>query len=114
MRTRLGHATSAVLAGVEVDVCGPDVTGSRARSTAEHAPAPVLAHAKPGDMYATMTDVPDGPVTACAIGLPGDLSDPGLQRRVLPHLDKIDVRCAPVEAPDDVVVVEVPPFPRLD
>jgi hypothetical protein len=29
-------------------------------------------------------------------------------------MDKVEVRCTPVAPDQDVVVVEVPPFPRLD
>ena len=147
VRTRLGHATSAVLAGVEVDVRGPDVTGlalalgassasSRSSCAAwwrqpvpnaqvivlpgrvpstnalvinrniqsaivrfarqidgEHAPAPVLAHAKPGDMYATMTDVPDGPVPRARLACPRFVRPrPAAPRAAAPRQDRRAVR----------------------
>jgi hypothetical protein len=79
----------------------------------EQAPKNVLAHFKPGDMYATVRDVPDGDASACAIGLPDKL-DEALARKVRDHMDKVEVRCVPVTPDQVVVVVEVPPFPRLD
>jgi hypothetical protein len=80
----------------------------------EHAPPGVLAHARPGDLYATMTQVPEGPASACAIALPADLADPELGRKIMPNLDKIEVRCVPIGPKDQVVLVEVPPWPRFD
>jgi predicted Ser/Thr protein kinase len=79
----------------------------------EQAPKNVLAKFKPGDMYATVRDVPDGEASACAIGLPDKL-DEALARQLRTHMDKVEVRCTPVAPDQDVVVVEVPPFPRLD
>ena len=79
----------------------------------EQAPKNVLAKLQPGDMYATVRDVPDGEASACAIGLPDQL-DEALARRLRDHMDKVEVRCVPVAPDQDVVVVEVPPFPRLD
>jgi hypothetical protein len=80
----------------------------------EHAPAPVVGRARPGDMFATMNEVPKGATTACAIGLPPDLSDRELNRKLSENLTKIEVRCVPIASDADVVVVEVPPWPRLD
>jgi hypothetical protein len=80
----------------------------------EHAPPPVITSAQPGDMFATMTEVPEGVASACAVGLPGDLSDSELQRKVNAQMEKIEVRCVPIPKGADVVVVEVPPWPRFD
>ena len=82
--------------------------------TAERAPPVVLKNAHAGDLYATIAGVPQGAATACAISLPQDLDDPALWRRVQAHLDKIEVRCQPLAPSDEAVVVEVPPWPRLD
>ena len=79
----------------------------------EQAPKNVLAKFKPGDMYATVRDVPDGEASVCAIGLPDKL-DEALARQLHTHMDKVEVRCTPVAPDQDVVAVEVPPFPRLD
>jgi hypothetical protein len=79
----------------------------------EHAPKEIVAAAQPGDLFATMTDVPDGTASACALGLP-ELSDEELERKLYAHLDRIQVICVPI--PDDagLVTIQVPPFPRLD
>ena len=80
----------------------------------EHAPPAVVGVARAGDMFATMTEVPEGVASACAVGLPPDLSDSDLDAKVKRNLDKIEVRCTPIPAGATVVVVEVPPWPRLD
>jgi predicted Ser/Thr protein kinase len=79
----------------------------------EHAPKPVVAVARPGDLFATMTEVPEGVASACALGLP-DLSDQELERKLLSHLDRLQMICVPIPARTDVVAIEVPPLPRLD
>jgi predicted Ser/Thr protein kinase len=79
----------------------------------EHAPPPVVARARAGDMFATMHEVPEGAATACAVGLPADLSDPELESKINANLAKIEIRCTPIPADAEAVVVEVPPWPRL-
>jgi hypothetical protein len=79
----------------------------------EHAPKPVVAAARVGDLFATMTEVPDGVASACALGLP-ELSDQELERKLLSHLDRLQMICVPIPARSEVVVIEVPPLPRLD
>jgi predicted Ser/Thr protein kinase len=84
------------------------------KPSAERAPAAVLQLVRDGDLYATVSGVPEGSASACAVSLPLQLADDDLWRKVQTHLDKIEVRCEPL-APDAVaVVVEVPPWPRLD
>jgi hypothetical protein len=80
----------------------------------ERAPAPVVKLARPGDMFATMNEVPEGPVSACAIALPSDIADPQLGKKIDANLDKLRIECVPVPDGAEAVVVEVPPFPRLD
>ena len=80
----------------------------------EHAPAPVMGLRRAGDMLATMNEVPEGVATACAIGLPADLSDRDLDAKINANLAKIEVRCEPIPAGAEAVVVQVPPWPRLD
>jgi predicted Ser/Thr protein kinase len=80
----------------------------------EHAPPVVLARAKRGDVYAAVPGVPEGTSSACAIGFPTDVTDPDLDQKIAAHLDKLEVRCVPIGERDEVVVVEVPPFPRFD
>jgi hypothetical protein len=79
----------------------------------EHAPSQVVAAARPGDLFATMTEVPDGTASACAFGL-ADLSDEELQRKLYAHLDKLQVICTQIPEDAELVTIEVPPFPRLD
>jgi hypothetical protein len=79
----------------------------------ERAPDAARAVARAGDMYATMNEVPEGAATACAIGLPADLSERDLPARINANLAKIEVRCTSIPAGAEAVVVEVPPWPRL-
>ncbi len=80
----------------------------------EHGPAAVVARARPGDMFATMNAVPEGTATACALGLPADLADRDLDRKLNANLGKLEVRCEPIATDAEAVVVHVPPWPRLD
>jgi len=80
----------------------------------EHAPPAVVGRARAGDMFATMNEVPEGAATACAIGLPADLSDRDFDAKLYANLVRIQVRCEPIPTGADVVVVEVPPPPRMD
>jgi hypothetical protein len=48
----------------------------------ERAPAPVVKEARTGDMFTTMTEVPQGVATACALALPVDLADPTIIRKI--------------------------------
>ena len=79
----------------------------------EHAPKPVVAVAQPGDLFVTVPNVPDGLVSACAMGLP-EMSDEDLTHKVMSRLDKIPVTCMPIPERAEVMIIEVPPFPRLD
>jgi hypothetical protein len=79
----------------------------------EHAPQEIVDAARPGDLFATMTEVPDGLASACAFGLP-DLADGELERKMQAHLDKIPVICTVIPDAADLVTLEVPPFPRLE
>jgi hypothetical protein len=65
-------------------------------------------------MFATMHEVPEGAATACAIGLPADLSDRDLDAKFNANLARIEVRCEPIPAGVDAVMVQVPPWPRFD
>ena len=46
--------------------------------------------------------------------LPKKMDDAGFEGPVRQHADKIPVRCVPLRANDDVIVIEVPPWPRFD
>jgi predicted Ser/Thr protein kinase len=80
----------------------------------EQGPPAVIGGARPGDIFATMNEVPEGVATACAIGLPADLAERDLDRKINANLAKIEVRCEPIPTGAEAVVVEVPPWPRLD
>ncbi|NVB83208.1 MAG: carboxypeptidase regulatory-like domain-containing protein, partial [Kofleriaceae bacterium] len=81
----------------------------------EQAPKPVLEKAKLRDLYATMTEVPEGEASACALGLPKDMGPEIVKKLQKPeNLAKITVTCVPIAPTDDVVVVEVMPWPRFD
>jgi hypothetical protein len=84
-----------------------------ARQIDEHAPRQIVGAARPGDLFATMTEVPDGVASACAFGLPG-LWDEELAQKVIKRLERVPVICVPIAADADLVTIEVPPLPRLD
>jgi predicted Ser/Thr protein kinase len=80
----------------------------------EHAPQAVLKIAKRGDLYAAVPEAPEQVASACAISLPSDANDAGMDAKIMANLDRIELRCVTIEEKDEVVLVEVPPFPRLD
>ncbi|MBV8763011.1 MAG: protein kinase [Deltaproteobacteria bacterium] len=106
-----GHVASASLLSM-VELLKTSNVRSARQLEGESAPKPVLAQMKAGDMYATVRDVPDGAASACALGLP-DRSDPTM-KHIDEHLDRIEVKCVDIPKDAEVVVVEVPPFPRID
>jgi hypothetical protein len=77
-------------------------------------PAAIKSHARTGDLWATMPDIPDGDVSVCAVGLPADLSDPTLNAKLMTVLDRFEVHCVLVPATTDPILVETPPAPRFD
>jgi predicted Ser/Thr protein kinase len=77
-------------------------------------PAGVKKLAKAGDLWATVPEIPDGPASVCAVGLPADLSDPQLQATLMKALDRFEVHCLPVPDTTEPIVVETSPAPRLD
>jgi len=80
----------------------------------EHAPADVLRVAKPGDVYVRVPGTPDGQATACGLAIPSEIEDPDFRHKLDANMDRIQVRCVPIGEHDTTVVVEVPPWPRLD
>ena len=74
---------------------------------------PVIAGIKPGDLVAHM-EAPAVAASACAVGLPADLDEPQLDRKVRDNLTKIEVRCVSVPPTATSVILEIPPWPRLD
>jgi hypothetical protein len=68
---------------------------------------------KTGDVVAHM-EAPAVEGSACAIGLPNELDENDLDRKVRDNLGKIEVRCVPVPKAASSVIIEVPPWPRLE
>jgi hypothetical protein len=121
VNTRLANAEVVVLPGrvpstnllaMNRDFRGGSVRWAR-QLEGEHAPKEIVAAAQPGDLFATMTEVPEGSASACALGLP-ELSDEELDHKLDAHLDRIQVICAPIPDGASFVMIQVPPFPRLD
>jgi hypothetical protein len=117
----VGNASVLVLPGAQasttVDKLDLDkrskTVATRLAKSIDSAPSAVTKLARAGDLFATMTAVPDGVATACAVGLPANL-DASVKRVFQVKAKQIEVRCAPIPAKADVVVVEVPPWPRFD
>jgi hypothetical protein len=107
-----GRVASTNLLEMNRDFRGGSVRWAR-QLEGEHAPKEIVAAAQPGDLFATMTEVPEGAASACALGLP-ELSDEELEHKLWAHLDRIQVICAPIPDGASVMTIEVPPFPRLD
>jgi hypothetical protein len=117
--TPVANAQVFIVPGARTNMTALDLTrsvdtasSSLALGVSEHAPQSVIQKARSGDLYVTISNAPEGEASACAVGLPAELADEDLWRKVMSHLDKIEVRCQPVT--DDVAIVEVPPWPRLD
>lgn len=83
---------------------------------AEQASPRVHEKSKPNDLYALVTEVPEGEASACSFPLPQRLDDPELQEAMQKpeNLAKIPVTCVPVSATDEIVVISVQPWPRFD
>jgi hypothetical protein len=79
----------------------------------EHAPKQVVAVARPGDLFATITSAPEGLASACAMALP-ELSDADMRRKFNAQLDKIPMTCTVIPEGAELVMIEVSPLPRLD
>lgn len=70
------------------------------------------AVAKAGDLTVRL-GAPDGEASACATALPDDFGDPDLRRKLDSNYSKLMLTCVPI-TDDEVLAIEVPPFPRLD
>jgi predicted Ser/Thr protein kinase len=121
VNTKLANAEIVVLPGkvpsmnalaINQQFRGGSVRNAR-QLEGEHAPKQVVGAARPGDLFATVTDVPEGIASACALGLP-EISDAEVERKLMAHLDKIQVVCTVIPEHGDVVTIEVPPMPRFD
>jgi hypothetical protein len=79
----------------------------------EHAPSQLVGAARPGDLFARMTEVPDGVASACARALP-ETFDEEFMRKSDAQLDKLQVICTEIPENAELVTIEVPPPPRFD
>jgi predicted Ser/Thr protein kinase len=84
----------------------------QAAPISEAAPAAVRAQARSGDLLSTIRVSPTTAST-CVVGYPAVTSDL-TEDKLRAHEDLVPVSCIEVPQDRDVVVVEVPPFPRLD
>lgn len=79
----------------------------------EHTPREVVAAARPGDLLLTVTDVPEGVVSVCAIGS-HETYDESFARKRDAHPERIQMTCALVPEDGTPVTIAVPAVPRLD
>jgi hypothetical protein len=81
----------------------------------EEAPPATREMFRAGDAVLTFDQVEAGEVTACAIGIPGNIMDDAYRERVNRHVFAMEAGCVTFAAsgPDQVVLVEVPPMKRL-
>jgi hypothetical protein len=73
-----------------------------------------LGKLRPGDLVAHFDDARSGEVTACVVGISGDLKDPVIARKVFAHADELELRCETAGPDDKAIVVEAPPQKRFD
>jgi predicted Ser/Thr protein kinase len=106
------HAAAMPSTMRDVFALSASMQGVQAFPVDETAPSAVLAKARSGDLVAT-TPAPAGSANVCAIGFPADISD-ARRAEIRAHADAVPVSCVGLPEATDVVVVEVPPFPRLD
>jgi hypothetical protein len=80
----------------------------------EAVPKDAAGKTRAGDLVAELTDVVGGDVTACVVGLHGDLKDPAVGRKIQEHRDELAVKCVVATPADRVIVVDAPPQKRFD
>jgi predicted Ser/Thr protein kinase len=82
--------------------------------TGETAPKEVAQQFHNGDLIAHFANVPEGQLTACAIGLPSDLQDEVLANKIRKHRGELEMRCETVDGDAKSVVINTPPTKNLD
>jgi hypothetical protein len=82
--------------------------------TGEQVPEAVRDKARPGDLLAHFTNVRDGDLTVCAIGINGDISDPAFARAIQAHVRELQLKCELVAPGDHAIVLDAPPQKRFD
>ena len=98
---RLPHG----LAAATVELCRP---------VDERSPPTVRALARTGDLFASSASAIEGASTACALGLPSNLADADLDHNFRTNMAKLQLICKPVPPTGEPVLLEVPPWPRLE
>jgi len=71
-------------------------------------------HLAAGDLVVELTEVPDEPVSACAVALVDGLARRETSDKLRAHMDDLEVRCVPIASNAASVVVETPPQRRID
>ncbi|MEO8842467.1 MAG: serine/threonine-protein kinase [Kofleriaceae bacterium] len=82
--------------------------------TGETVPKEAAKQYRSGDLIAHFTDVPEGQLTACAVGLPADLQDEVLSNKIRKHRGELEMRCETVDGDATFVLINTPPTKNLD
>src|SRR5262249_4610446 len=72
----------------------------------EQIPKDAIGQVRPGDLVAKFANVPNGDITACAIGLAGDMMDREAMRKIQKHVAELELRCVFGAADTKVLVIE--------
>ena len=80
----------------------------------EKIPQVAIDQIKPGDLLAHFGNVPPGEVTACGIGISGDLMDRAQMQRMQNHVKELEIGCETISGDTKIVVVSAPPQKRFD
>ncbi|MDB4958692.1 MAG: Serine/threonine kinase [Myxococcales bacterium] len=80
----------------------------------EQIPQALFDKVHSGDVVAHFKNTPAGELTACAIGLQGDLMDPAVLTKIQAHIAELQMKCERVGPNDPSIVVEAPPQKRFD
>jgi len=89
-------------------------TGYARHVTSGDRPRAVADKLLPGDLVAHLEHASQGELTVCAYAIPADLADHEAENRMQAQLAKLAVACQQIGAEASLVVVSVPPPPRLD
>jgi len=80
----------------------------------EKIPQIAIDKIRPGDLLAHFGNVPPGEVTACGIGISGDLMDRAEMQRMQNHVKELEIRCETISGDTKIVVVSAPPQKRFE
>ncbi|HEY4175947.1 MAG TPA: protein kinase [Kofleriaceae bacterium] len=107
-----GTVTATFLSGLDLKSHVTSVNIARP-TQGDNVPPEVKAVARDGDLYITVTGA-HANMTACAIPLPSNITDPKLRALIMSNAAKVPLACMPVPTDTTPVIDEVPPWPRLD